>query len=181
MSREIKFKVYDNKRGYFLPTNDGLVFSCKNEIDNLYGSFTVVTALQKKYFIILQFTGLTDKNGQDIYEGDIVKWDAHIPIGGYNTHNFEVIYQEPTFNGKQLSGFLLEIIGSNRPFIQTCGSNSPRQLEIIGNIFDNKELLEANNLVEIKEKSDLDLDKCSQCNEEAWDGYICHNCGLKNI
>lgn len=28
---------------------------------------------------------------------------------------------------------------------------------------------------------DLDLTPCEQCGEEAWDGYICHNCGLKKI
>lgn len=26
-----------------------------------------------------------------------------------------------------------------------------------------------------------DLDKCPQCDERAWDGYICHSCGAKNI
>lgn len=26
-----------------------------------------------------------------------------------------------------------------------------------------------------------DLDTCDQCGEEAWDGYICHSCGAKNI
>jgi len=26
-----------------------------------------------------------------------------------------------------------------------------------------------------------DLDKCQQCDELAWDGYICHVCGVKNI
>jgi hypothetical protein len=28
---------------------------------------------------------------------------------------------------------------------------------------------------------ELKLRSCEQCGEEAWDGYICHNCGLKKI
>lgn len=28
---------------------------------------------------------------------------------------------------------------------------------------------------------DFGLEKCPQCNEPAWDGYICHSCGMKNI
>lgn len=30
-------------------------------------------------------------------------------------------------------------------------------------------------------EEEVDLDECEQCGESAWDGYICHNCGLKNI
>lgn len=38
----------------------------------------------------------------------------------------------------------------------------------------------------IEDEDDLndfedDLDTCEQCGENAWDGYICHNCGLKKI
>jgi hypothetical protein len=32
-----------------------------------------------------------------------------------------------------------------------------------------------------EEDEDLGLENCPQCGEEAWDGYICHSCGAKNI
>lgn len=38
--------------------------------------------------------------------------------------------------------------------------------------------------IETPEKIDLEelgLKSCEQCNEQAWDGYICHSCGAKNI
>lgn len=34
---------------------------------------------------------------------------------------------------------------------------------------------------EKEEEEDLDLASCEQCGERAWDGYICHACGLKII
>jgi hypothetical protein len=34
---------------------------------------------------------------------------------------------------------------------------------------------------EPEEEDDIDLDLCEQCNKMAWDGYICHVCGMKHI
>jgi len=31
------------------------------------------------------------------------------------------------------------------------------------------------------EIEELGLEECEQCGETAWDGYICHSCGAKNI
>ena len=72
---------------------------------------------------IMQCTGLEDKNGKLIYEGDIVK-DLIIP---------EIFYIVKWFN----SGFYLEstISGSFLKFNDT-------QQEVIGNIYENPELLE---------------------------------------
>lgn len=32
-----------------------------------------------------------------------------------------------------------------------------------------------------RETEELDLGFCENCNERAWDGRICHNCGIKDI
>lgn len=34
---------------------------------------------------------------------------------------------------------------------------------------------------ECEEEPDIDLPRCAECGEHAWDGYICHACGSKNI
>lgn len=40
---------------------------------------------------------------------------------------------------------------------------------------------EENDIIEDENSLNEFLSTCEQCGENAWDGYICHNCGLKNI
>ena len=75
-----------------------------------------------------QFTGMTDKNGTKIFEGDIVR---HIDT---TCHVVEVVNSEVYFDTEILEfGFRY----SNELF--HCQFNN--ELEVIGNIHDNKELL----------------------------------------
>ncbi len=79
----------------------------------------------KELFILMQYTGLLDRNGKKIFEGDIVKYLDWLPR--------EVKYSD-TLN--QACGFVL----SNS--LKTLYLYDTEDLEIIGNIFENPELLE---------------------------------------
>lgn len=87
-----------------------------------------------------QFTGLKDKNGKKIFEGDILKdVDAF-----YNSKRVLIVYDDSSFQYRELplaSYFVGSPIDDNEFGI----SNIDDDYEIIGNIHDNPELLETKN------------------------------------
>jgi len=79
----------------------------------------------KNNYILMQFTGLYDKNGKEIYEGDIIN-RSYRHQGEYFTKKSIIVFEHGSFYIKD--GALLFNYSSD-------------DLEVIGNIFENKELL----------------------------------------
>ena len=84
-------------------------------------------------FILMQSTGLKDKNGKEIYEGDIVKYEA-----GCNTVTEEVAYDK-NFAGFGVRDADTDIIFT---FLQLADVVDLISLEVVGNIYNNQGLLE---------------------------------------
>ena len=82
----------------------------------------------KRRFVLMQCTGLKDKNGKLIYEGDLVKnWDNLI---------YQIFWQEDA------ACYLVESIRSKNKLGIYSLISYQNNLEVIGNIYENPELLE---------------------------------------
>ena len=140
--REIKFRAWDKeyeKMTYF--DDEGYdyrpplifrldqVFKKDSNYDD-YEDFEYNDITDKAE--IMQYTGLHDKNGKEIYEGDIVKIAGDYELYGTNAGEMYEVYfayggfrLKPKYNSKA-RGYWLE---------------DDNEVEVIGNVFENKELL----------------------------------------
>ncbi len=125
--REIKFRVWDEKLC--------IMFSPDNQIGGLWSIKESHNGIVKyEDGILMQFTGLKDKNGKEIYEGDILK--------GLDPNNEAIELFEVEWDNKY-SGYFFEYAFSDygRSTIG-CGIEFGFEFEIIGNIYENPELME---------------------------------------
>lgn len=80
-------------------------------------------------YVLMQYTGLKDKNGREIYEGDIVLYDRNIHKD-IDTAKFKVVWAKDRY-------VLQEI--KHKYYIDDV---TWELVEVIGNIYENPELME---------------------------------------
>lgn len=121
MNRIIKFRAWDKKNKVW--------FEAPSEFDSSLGKF-VMSADGRVYINgvyqdleLMQFTGLTDKNGKEIYEGDVVSIKRTL---GEKCDCYEIKFTQGMFSISD-EDILTDY------WLKSC--------EVIGNIYENPELL----------------------------------------
>lgn len=114
---ELPFKFWYITEQRFL-NNDDIYLKTSNNIYVLFGTPEKIKPLQ--------YTGIKDKNGVEIYEGDIVIFDEQ------EGKMLEIKYKE------NVASFVMR----NNKFCWHFSSLDYKELEVAGNIYQNPELLE---------------------------------------
>jgi len=126
--REVKFRVWD-KFSKRMGHVDRIHLDDK-ELSYITKSKDVVVYRDyKNECVLMQYTGLKDKNDKEIYEGDIVEYEDEVNGVWAEYFGIPIIYSNEyaMFCFKDDEGNLLNIY---------------RNLKVIGNIYEDKELLE---------------------------------------
>jgi len=148
MNREIKFRAWDKVLKTFHYNVESIekwefedsILNCLNDILNYHG------------LIVNQYTGLKDKNGKEIWEGDIIRgkrknytmnvdgWGKELPRSKHEKESEPKDVKDMYIVKFDNAEFYLE----RNPIKGRFGFKHNDTIEVIGNIYENPELVESN-------------------------------------
>ena len=147
-NREIKFRAWDKCNHTFLSMPlVGIDFEndCINTYEIVQISDTEYKQVQNTCYTydLMQYTGLKDKNGVEIYESDVVKaWHSKD-----EPHMYEIYFGGGSFNLEDIRNADENFGENGEEYFLYHGDviSETRWIEVIGNIYENPELLENTN------------------------------------
>lgn len=151
--RDFKFRAWDDKNkkwllGYEYPNLGGFSLTGETVLLGEWGNTFDGFLFEKKGLKwndlkIMQYTGLKDKNGKEIYEEDIVEYDFNFDpeidsINEYDPKIYVVKWTNDCYSGKW-GWDLVDVNGDVREYYY--GGFDVTKCVLIGNIYENPELL----------------------------------------
>ena len=113
-----KYRVWNKE------TKEIEVFETYEEISELF----MALSLDDGFYSLMQSTGLKDKNGKEVFVGDIIRCTRGCP---------REVYLEKEYGGKYIGGMPAAYLKGLLEGYAWTGAE-----EILGNIYENPELLE---------------------------------------
>jgi uncharacterized phage protein (TIGR01671 family) len=129
MNRQIKFKFWNKKNSRFLQNDNNSIDKTIFDLWDWVEVMGTCTSFPMGDYVFVQYTGLTDKNNNPIYEGDITI--------DTQKQKYEIIFDE------NHARYDLKVCGENK-LSQTSYFTQiyeKKHIEVIGNIFEHPELL----------------------------------------
>lgn len=117
MNREIKFRVWDKELNIWI-NNIGM------KQNNVLTNGTEIR------FHVMQFTGLQDKNGKDIYEGDLLEGVSNNPFSLGEKSIYEIAWGVDSY-------YIKRTLFSIQELRNYCNNN----IEVVGNIYEHPHLI----------------------------------------
>lgn len=127
--RDIKFRAFDKDLKQILKVKE---IDFEHRIVTLKISKLAIKKIPFENVELLQYTGIKDKNGKEIFEGDIFV---------HNNQKFEVIYDGTRFIGvdsdRSGNGYVC--------YVDSCYKDGSSSIEVIGNVYENTGSLKEGN------------------------------------
>lgn len=128
--KNLKFRAWDKRRedfrnDIFVDTNGNLY-----QFSKITGYGQAITYLDNEHIVLMQSTGFKDKNGKEIFEGDIVQYlDGEYSFTGVVENSVFGIYAKNKYDNYRFEDFADE-------------NTKEADVVVIGNIYEDKGLLE---------------------------------------
>jgi uncharacterized phage protein (TIGR01671 family) len=132
--REVKFRAYEKNLKEMIPVHD---IDFEKKMINTESAWRLFDEVD-----LMQYTGLKDNNGKGIYEGDIIVYEIYNGVG-IESYYARVFWSENEEKYKNRFEWLIAYLETDGFDALSRPAAYNEELEVIGNIYENPELLES--------------------------------------